>query len=146
MTRFFSLRSISGRTRFSIAGMWTFIIQSAQSMVSGAQGSRALSASSRRAKAARVLEQSKGPLMRAVNGSKSPWISAIFASPRAMPSSALAAGASAGPVFFTSDASSRVARAMAGDPVFWKRARVTKVGSKRDWSALTSGLPFPLRW
>ena len=52
--------SISGKIRFSIAGMWTFIIQSAQSSVSGVQRQLRLSSSGRRANAARVFEQSKG--------------------------------------------------------------------------------------
>ena len=93
-----------------------------------------------------MLEQSKGPLVRVVNGSKRPWISPIFASTRAIPSRALAAGARAGTVFFTSEASPRATLAMAGDPVMWNVDGSTNVGSKRAWSALSSGLPVPFRW
>jgi hypothetical protein len=71
-----------------------------------------------------VFEQSKGPLLRVVNGSKSPWISPILASTRPIPSSALAAGPSAGTVFFISDASSRATLAMAGEPVSVERRRL----------------------
>ena len=61
-------------TRFSIAGMWTFIIQSIQSIASGPQRSRACSMLAARAKAARVFEQSKGPLRLRAKGSKRRWI------------------------------------------------------------------------
>ena len=64
-----------------------------------------------------MFEQSNGPLGRVENGSNSAWISAIFDSVRAIPSRALAAGASTGTVFFTSDAISRVTLAIAGEPV-----------------------------
>jgi hypothetical protein len=46
----FNLRSISGMIRCSIAGMWTFIIQSAQSIDSGAHGSLRWSCSDSRAR------------------------------------------------------------------------------------------------
>jgi hypothetical protein len=140
-----SLRSISGMTLFSIAGMCTFIIQSVQSSDSGFQGSFRLSSSEARAYAARVFEQSKGPLCFAAKGSKSRWISAIFADRLDRSSSAFAAGASAGTAPRRNDARPRAAPAIASGPTRSKRARSTKLGSIRACSASVSGLPVP-RW
>lgn len=140
-------RSISGITRFSIAGMWTFIIQSRQSMASGAQRSFFLSASDARANAARVFEQSKGPLSSDANGSKSRWISAIFCVRFDASSRAFAAGASAGIAPRTKDASPLAALAIAGGPTRSNRARPTKLGSMRAARAARSGFPpSPPRW
>ena len=118
----YTRRSISGMTRFSMAGMWTFIIQSSQSIDSGDQASLRLSSSDARAYAARVFEQSKGPLSRELKGSKSLWISAIFAERFAALSSALATGAREGAALRIRAAIPRAALAMAGGPTSANRA------------------------
>ncbi len=132
--------------RVSMAGMCTFIIQSAQSSDSGAQGNFFLSSSVARANAARVFEQSYGPFILELKGSNRRRISAILDSRRATSSSALAVEPKAGEVFFISDATPRAMAATAGGPVRSKRPRPTKLGSTCAWSASRSGLLLPLRW
>ena len=65
----FSFFSISGRIHFSTPGRCPSRLQNAQSIDSGAHGSFFLSSSDRRANAARVFEQSNGPITVEVNGS-----------------------------------------------------------------------------